>query len=53
MPVIIIAWDPEILPAQAYAELVVAVGDMARDAGAVGVERIAAALAPSPPSPPE
>ena len=51
MPVIIIAWDPEILPAQDYAEIIMALGDMVRDAGAGGVERIAAALAPTPPSP--
>ena len=35
-----IVWDPEVVTAEEYAELVVAIGDLVRAAGGFGIERI-------------
>jgi len=39
-PSIAIVWDPSILSADEYAELVAAIGDIARNLGAAGIERV-------------
>lgn len=40
VPVIAIAWDPAVMTEDEYAELVELVGDVARAAGGVGIQRI-------------
>lgn len=39
-PSIVIAWDPGVLSAPEYADLVASIGDVAREAGAAGIERV-------------
>lgn len=39
-PTIVVAWDPEVLTSEEYAELVRALGDLVRARGALGVQRL-------------
>jgi hypothetical protein len=39
-PTIVIAWDPDVLSESEYAELVLALGDIARAYGGDGVRRL-------------
>jgi hypothetical protein len=39
-PTIVIAWDPDVFSPEEYAELIGALGDIARVHGAEGVKRI-------------
>ena len=39
-PALIIAWDPRLITASEYSELIVAIGDLARSEGGLGIERI-------------
>jgi hypothetical protein len=42
-PAIVVVWDPELINAQEYKELVTAIGDLVRESGGVGVQRIQSA----------
>jgi hypothetical protein len=39
-PTLVIAWDPDVLSPEEYAELVEALGDLARAEGGLGVQRL-------------
>lgn len=43
IPCIIIAWDPALVSPDAYARLIALLDEVARSAGAEGIERIASA----------